>query len=172
MKCASCGADHEVLDVAFEVPTAYALLSEEARQSRAKCSSSLCRITSDDGDTRCFVRCVMEVRLLDHSETTAWGFWACLEREHFKRVVELWNDPDQGSEPAMPATLANEVPGYEPTLGLPLSLQLQSATERPHVAFRPDEPHRLARQCAEGVTLHQLAWWLAGRGPVGRAKQG
>ncbi len=59
---------------------------------------------------------------------------------------------DATREPAEDGYLANELPTYGPTLGLPVRLQFQSSTSRPTVHFAQDQDHKLAREARDGIS--------------------
>jgi hypothetical protein len=121
MKCATCGDDHDLLEPTFRRPEAVVALSSAERSQRVKEGDDLCviRARAEGEPHRCFVRCVLNVPLLDADGRTAWGLWVEVEVTDFRRIVEAWSDPAQATFPAMQASLANRVPGYPDTLGLP-----------------------------------------------------
>jgi hypothetical protein len=163
MKCASCGEEHELLEPTFRRPDAVVSLASEERAARVKEGDDLCvlRAASIGAEHRGFVRCVLPVSLLDAEESTRWGLWAEVARADFHRIVETWSDPGQSELPAMEATIANRVPGYPETLGLPVTLRLTGPTTRPSLAFGADSIHPFALECRRGVCVHRVMEWLA-----------
>jgi hypothetical protein len=138
-------------------------LSPEERASRVKEGDDLCvlRAVSPAQEQRCFVRCVLPVSLLDATDTTHWGLWAEVAATDYRQIVERWSDPRQSDLPAMQATIANRVPGYPETLGLPVTLRLTGPTTRPSLAFGADSIHPFALECNGGVCVHRVMEWLA-----------
>ena len=101
-----------------------------------------------------------------------WGLWAEVDDVAFRRILELWADPEQDKAPAMPGTLANRVPGYPDTTGLPVVLKMTGVSTRPALAFEDlGRNHPFVNECTDGVTTHRLMEWLdAFRTPVGPAQ--
>lgn len=161
MKCATCGEEHDLLDPTFLRPDAVVRLPAEER-ARVQSNNDLCRIRSVSGleQDRYFVRCVLPVPLLDAGSDIAWGLWVEVVEADFRRVLDTWSDPDQASQPPMDAQIANQIPGYPNTLGLPVCLRLTGPTTRPEVAFAREVDHQFARECVHGVDVHKALEWL------------
>jgi hypothetical protein len=162
MKCPTCGEEHELLDPAFRRPEAVVGLSDVDRAARVKESDDLCAIwaDSDAEPHRFFVRCVLNVALLDAEQPAAWGLWAEVAEPDFKRIVEKWADVDQASLPPMLASIANRVPGYPDTVGLPAALHLTGPATRPVLTFAGPSPHPFVQECERGVCTHRVMDWL------------
>jgi hypothetical protein len=160
MQCPCCGK-HVALDDAeptFGRPDAWVALSA-AEQARGHASSDLCVIHRGIlVDAEHFVRAVVPFTVRGRSRPLHWGLWVKVSRDAFLRIVDLWHDPDQHLEPAKDAELANRIPGYADTLGLPCSLQLRSPRQRPSVTLATD--HELAAEQRAGVQPHRAGDWL------------
>jgi hypothetical protein len=163
MKCATCGDDHELLEPTFRRPGAVVALSKKERTQRVKEGDDLCVIRArGEGDRhRCFIRCVLNVPLLDADGQTAWGLWVELELADFRRIVEAWSDPAQATFPPMQASVANRVPGYPETLGLQATIRLTGPTTRPSLTLDDSSFHPFAVECRSGVCTHRVMEWLA-----------
>jgi hypothetical protein len=164
MKCATCGEEHDLLEPSFRRPEAVVSLSTEERAERVKENDDLCAIwaASESERHRYFVRCLLKVRLLDAEDDTAWGLWAEVEEADFHRILGRWSDPDVAAMPPIEAALANRVPNYPDTIGLPVMLRLTGPTTRPELTFEPSSIHPFALECGEGVCTHRVMEWLAG----------
>jgi hypothetical protein len=162
MKCATCGEEHEILDPTFRRPDAVVRLPSAERTKRVKESDDLCTIwaSSDAERHRYFVRCVLKVALLDAEGKAAWGLWAEVAEADFRSIVEKWSDPQQASLPAIEALLANRIPDYPDTVGLPATLRMTGPTTRPELVFDRLPTHPFAVECTEGVSTHRLMEWL------------
>lgn len=160
-RCAKCGAEHELLDPTFKRPEPYVRLSQDLRDSVAKAGDDMCRISLPEADPRYFVRGVLPVPVVGHSSGIAWGVWAEVSEASFKRILDLWSDPNQNSEPPMHGELANVIPSYPNTLGLPLTLQLTGPTSRPEFRFKPGTNHPFVSECEAGIDAHRAAHWNA-----------
>jgi hypothetical protein len=158
-RCAKCGAEHELLDPTFTRPEAWLRLARELRASHARADDDTCRISAPGHETRCFVRGVLPVAVAGHAAGLSWGVWAEVSEASFARILELWSDPDQGSEPPMPGELANRIPSYPDTLGLPLRIRLLGPTSRPEFRFEASAEHPFASECRAGVDAHRAAEW-------------
>jgi hypothetical protein len=162
MKCSQCDEDHVLLDPVFRRPEAVVILSDEERAFRVKDGNDVCFIREDASNLRIryFVRCVLKVRLLDAEGESAWGIWAEVGEADCRRILDAWTDPDQAALPAMEATIANRVPGYPDTLGLPATLRLTGPTTRPALELTGDSIHPFAREVHAGVCTHRVMEWL------------
>jgi hypothetical protein len=162
MKCATCGEDHDLLDPTFRRPEAVVTLASAERAARVKESDDLCAIwAASEGEShRYFIRCVLKVALLDAEGQTAWGLWAEVAEADFRHIVEKWSDPQQASLPPVEALLANRVPDYPETLGLPATLRMTGPTTRPELAFDRLSIHPFAIECQNGVCTHRVMEWF------------
>jgi hypothetical protein len=68
---------------------------------------------------RHFLRVLLLIPVEGRDKPCSWGIWAEVSAEAYQRALDLWRDPDQGSEPPFPGRLANTCPGYPETQGLP-----------------------------------------------------
>ena len=158
-RCSKCGAEHELLDPTFRRPEAYVRLARDVRDEHAKADDDLCRITLPKKPARYFVRGVLPVAVRDLANGIWWGLWAEVPESDFRRILELWSAPDQASEPPIESSLANVIPGYPETLGLPLIVRLSGPTSRPELSFSPEADHPFVDECMSGVDAHRAAEW-------------
>jgi hypothetical protein len=150
-------------DPVFRRPDVISALTSDEKRGRVLESNDLCTLRGEAGPDRYFVRAVLPVRLVDGSGTAAWGLWAEVSETDLTVICDQWDAPDQSATPLMIATLANRVPGYPDTVGLPVSLQLTGPTSRPTLSFSRDSIHPFALECMAGVSAHRVLAWLAGR---------
>ena len=163
MRCSVCGKEHDLLEPAFRRPDIIFALSPEEREARANEDDDMCRLGPGAGEPegyRYFLRAVLPVRLVDAADSTAWGLWVELSEADILRVRELWTDPRQADEPPFSAVIANHVPGYPETLGLPVRVQLQDPPRRAELSFEPGTAHSFAAECEAGVSGHKVVDWL------------
>ena len=162
-RCAKCGAEHDLADLepSFTFPDAYLDVPEPERKFRTFVGPDDCRIR-DAADTvrRYFLRGLMPVPVYGDAQPCSWGVWVEVSERAFKRTSELWDDPAQGAEPPFPATLANTIPEYPPTIGLPGLLQLTGPKTRPTFTLTPDVTHPLAAEQRGGVYPERVIEWL------------
>ena len=158
--CRLCGRSHSSLptDTAYTLPDEVWAIPESERGERAKWDSDLCRL----GD-RYFIRCLLEVPFLDQPGYYGWGTWAEVEWPSFERYLEFY-DKDGRSEEPFRATLANDLPTYGGTLGLPAFVQFRTASERPAIWFPEEAAHPLAVEVRRGMSYARFHEVLIARG--------
>jgi hypothetical protein len=163
VRCASCGEEHDLSDLepGFTHPDAYLEVPPEDRHWRTLGGKDE-RTVRDDEDSppRYFFRCVLPVPVHGEPDPRCWGVWVEVDHAAWTRVRELWRDEDQHLEPPFPATLANEIPGYPPTLGLRGQLQLSGPRSVPGFRLSPGVDHPLAEEQRRGVPLERVLEWL------------
>jgi hypothetical protein len=91
---------------------------------------------------------------------TQWGLWVEVEETHARRMAELWNEPSQDAEAPFPGRVANQIPGYQCTIGLPVLVQLTGLTTRPSASFEVKTAHPFVEECRAGVTSERVLEWL------------
>jgi hypothetical protein len=87
-----------------------------------------------------------------------WGTWAEVPWPTFKRYLDFY-DKDATDEARVDGALANDLPTYSGTVGLPVLLQFQTAKLRPTLHFAAGTEHQLARETELGVSdvrLHEI----------------
>jgi hypothetical protein len=122
------------------------------RREKAKFNADLCELGE-----RFFMRCILKLPFNQQPEYYGWGIWVEVSERDFLRYVDLYNE-DGTSEAPVPGKIANSVPGYPPTLGLPVMVQFQASTSRPVVA-PIDQDHPLTIDHREGIDnrrYHQI----------------
>jgi hypothetical protein len=157
--CPKCGAEHDLLDPTFRRAEAFVRLDTRSQGEHAFANDDLCRISIPDTASCYFVRGTLPVTVEDHSEGIRWGLWAEISESDFHRTLKLWSDADQASEPPFEGALANVIPSYPNTLGIPLRIQLTGPTSRPEFRFGPDTDHPFVRDCQSGVDAHRASQW-------------
>jgi hypothetical protein len=157
--CGICGEEHAVLDPSFRRPEAFVRLDAAVRELHAKATDDLCSIHLPDADSQWFVRGVLPVEVVDRSEDLWWGVWAEVSEPVFRRILEVWSDPAQDQEPPFDGKLANVIPSYPDTLGLPLIVQLTGARSRPRLQFGSASGHPFVLECQAGINAHRASDW-------------
>src|SRR5262249_35340725 len=108
---------------------------------------------------RYFLRVLLPFAVEGRDHACSWGIWVEVEEHYFNRAWDLWNDPDQGREPAFPGRLANDIEGYPATSSLTGAIQLQGPTSIPVCTLDP-APHPLVTEQEHGVTEEKVMHWL------------
>jgi hypothetical protein len=78
----------------------------------------------------------------------------------FKRAYQLWDDPEQGSEPPFEGFVANNLLCYAETMGLPGSVKLTSPTAIPCFTLDSNVSHPFAIEQRDGVWPERVLEWL------------
>ena len=154
MKCSKCGNIHprDELKLSFQRPDAVVALPEAQRKSEVQESDDLCTMRSG----RFFIRAVLPLPVREWEHPYRIGIWVEIERAAFDRVLALWDDPAQHEEPPFRANLANDIPSFQSTRGLPVRLQLTTPKTRP-VVLVPECDHGLHREQRFGITAHRAS---------------
>jgi len=161
--CSTCGETHDGLptDHGWKLPDVVWAIPENDRANRAKFNSDLCQF---DGDF--FIRCLLKLPFKEQSDYYGWGVWVRVQEPDFYRYVELY-DKDGSDEPAVSGAIANAMPGYSSTLGLPVVVQFQNSTSRPAVHLPAASTHPLAVDQSAGIDNRRYHEILVATGSVG-----
>lgn len=145
--CRTCGKTHDGLptDRGWTLPDVVWAIPESERPGRAKFNSDLCQL-----DDRFFIRCLLKVPFNEQPGYFGWGVWVEVAASDFHRYIELY-DKDASGEPAIRGLIANEIPAYPSTLGIPVLVQFQDSNSRPAVQIPATTNHLLATDQINGL---------------------
>ncbi|MGE0698878.1 MAG: DUF2199 domain-containing protein [Hyphomicrobiaceae bacterium] len=148
-RCPGCSSKHAGFPaLAYGLPDAIFALTPEERADRADVSTDLCVM---DG-ARFFIRCVLSLPVHGYEQSFDFGPWVEVEAADFARYAVHFVAPP-GSVRTLPGALANDLPLFVGTDGLPCVLAYgMDPDDRPHVTI-VDADHPLARQQRSGVPL-------------------
>jgi len=158
--CGTCGKEHAglITDYGFKLPDVVWGIPEPERSIQAKFDTDLCRLGG-----RYFIRCVLQVPFIGMEGSFGWGVWAEVPWSVFERHLEIYAQ-DGSNEPAHEGTLANAIPVYENTVGVPVLLQFGAQTKRPCLRMLAEDHSKLAEEQRAGIDdaryheiLNQLA---------------
>ena len=146
--CEVCGKSHagQSTDMAFSLPDEVWAIPEDERASRAKWTTDLCQMGE-----HYFIRCLLPIPFIDQPGYCGWGVWAQVEWPVFKRYLEIY-DQDASEEPEAIGLLANAIPAYGESFGLPVRLHFASSTQRPRLSFSVAEERLLASEARTGIS--------------------
>ena len=152
LTCSKCGKSHspEEIELVFTRPDAIVVLSGEQRSAEVRESDELCAIRND----RFFVRALLPLYVAEWGSDYCIGVWAEVGGQTFNRIRELWSEQEQAEEPPFEAWLANEIPSFSSTCGLPVRLQLTGPTTRPRISI-PESEHPLHKEQCLGISAHR-----------------
>jgi hypothetical protein len=114
---------------------------------------------------RYFIRGVLHVPFSEAEGNFGWGVWTEVEWPVFERHLRLY-DQDGSGEPPYAGTLANALPAYDNTLGVPVLIQFRNQTQRPSVHLPPSQRSRLAFEQQNGIdnaAYHEILAQISNR---------
>ena len=162
VRCSKCGQEHDLsrTEPTFRRPDAFFTVPAEERGRRVSHNDDTCLIAFKDGQgLACFLRTVLDVPIKSESRPIGWGLWVEVSDQVYQRVNDLWEASNQSEEPPLPCTLANEIPHYPSTRGLPGTIQLTSPTTRPSLVLASNLEHPFAVEAREGVHFERSLEW-------------
>jgi hypothetical protein len=162
VRCSKCGKEHDLehIEPSFRRPDVYLAVPTAERERRITESDDACMITSQGGKhLACFIRAVLYVPILGEGTTIGWGLWVEVNHETYWRIGSLWDDPNQNAEPPFLCTLANDIPNYPRTVGLPGLIQLSGLRLRPVLTLAVDSDHPFAVEARKGVHFERALEW-------------
>jgi hypothetical protein len=163
-RCSQCGQEHDIFSIEprYARPDAFLRIPAEEREQRARCGDDWCRLRESDGtDERFFLRVTLPFKVLGEGRQLHWGVWAEVAQPAYGRVMHLWDDPRQAEEPPLPGVLANQLPDYPLTTGLPGSIHLIGPTKAPEFWLGPEVRHVLATEQRNGVYAERALEWVS-----------
>lgn len=134
-------------DYSFGLPDEVYELGFLPRYLRARSNSDLCTLD----ESRFFIRGVIPLPFRDSSEEYCWGVWVEVPREEHDKYVRSYDD-DLSAEKAFQGRLANRIPGYAETLGIPVTVRFGTKGQRPSYQVEESLDHTLAIDQHEGIT--------------------
>ncbi len=159
--CQTCGETHDELAFAVPVrlPTLAMTISHTERESRVWSNGELCVID----DRRFYLYGAIEIPIHNHSETFVWGAWVELIENDFFAYQDLLEVEGRESNPPFKARLGTDIAFYEPTLDLPLIVEIMPCGERP--VFRLTAgTHTLISDQTNGIgpaRIEEIKEWLS-----------
>lgn len=117
-----------------------------------------CELTDDlcviDGENF-FIRCCLEIPILDTAESFEWGVWASLSEASFQEINDRWNDEDRIEIGPHFGWFSTELPGYPDTVNLKCMIHQRPPGLRPLLELE-DCDHPLARHFHDGIPSDAL----------------
>ena len=147
--CRTCGQEHAGLptDWAFKRPDEVHELSYLDEYRRCRLNADLCTLD----EARYFLRGLVELPFTEQTDAFRWGIWAEVSHEAHDTYLDGFNS-DMSQHPPLSGTLANCIPGYPETIGVPVEVHLQEMTSRPQFRFPPAVQHALAHEQRLGIS--------------------
>ena len=164
IRCSQCGEEHDIFSIEprYGRPDAYLRVPVEEREFRTRCGNDWCRLRDRAGQQEEFyLRVTLPIEILGEDRQLHWGVWVEVTQSVYERILDLWDDPNQDSEPPLPGTLANEFPDYSSTLGLRGSIHLRGPSMAPRFWLEKGSDHLLAREQRSGVYPERALEWVS-----------
>ncbi|MEF9942732.1 MAG: DUF2199 domain-containing protein [Burkholderiaceae bacterium] len=132
-------------DVELHLPDAVWSLPYLERYLRSRSNPDFCTLD----DSRYFIRCVLPVPFSYQEGFFGWGIWVEVAKADHDAYLAHYQ---HGSVEVAPlaGTVANNLPSFSPTLGLPVTVTLDDE-HRPFVQIDPSSRHKLAREQKKGI---------------------
>jgi hypothetical protein len=158
-RCGTCGRDHPELPAewGFREPDEVFALPYIAKYLRVRINPDLCTLD----ESRYFLRGHLRLPFTDGGEF-GWGVWVEVSHDHHdvyagQIVAEAEGEPT--TQYRLEGRLANAIPGYRKTLGVPVHVLLEEGRQRPSLWLPTRSRHALAREQAGGISAarhHEL----------------
>jgi len=164
IRCSQCGDEHDIfaIEPRYARPDAFVHIPREERDSRTHAGDDWCRLRDAAGQNQqWFLRVTLPFEVLGERRQIHWGVWVEVSEAVYARVMELWDEENQATEPPLPAAMANELPGYPSTLGLQGTVQLQGRSTAPQFFLAAELKHPLAAEQRSGVYPERALEWVS-----------
>jgi hypothetical protein len=150
-RCGSCSKLHQGLpELTFSSPHPYARLPEAERAARARLGSDLCVID----EKRFFLRTVMQMPIAGYDDRFGFGVWAEIDAADFRTYFHHFDSPRNSHLGPFDGSIANALPGFPETSGLPCRIHLKDGGRRP-ILEMVASAHALAVAQANGLELER-----------------
>jgi hypothetical protein len=159
-RCGTCGKSHSGLPTewGFREPDVVFGLSYIGKYLRTRINADLCTLD----ESRYFLRGHLTLPFTEADGEFGWGLWLEVSKDHHDVYVAQMAQKAEG-EPCiqyrLEGKIANSIPGYGRTLGVPVDVLLGEAGQRPSLWLLSRSRHPLAREQAGGISAarhHQL----------------
>ncbi|HEU4825042.1 MAG TPA: DUF2199 domain-containing protein [Dongiaceae bacterium] len=142
--CATCGRLHEGSpSIGYSAPFYWQEAYRADTTGTSRINDDLCMIERRDY----FIRCILEVPILEVEEPFLWGVWVSQSERNFQDYADSFHDtPERRTF----GYFANRLPGYPDTLSLHTQVNWQRGRGRPIVELEPAD-HPLYRDWSEGI---------------------
>jgi hypothetical protein len=163
IRCQQCGAYHDVFEIQprFGFPEAYLEVPANERERYTRSGSDWCVLRDDTSRDRYFLRATLPFVVHGEPRPYSWGIWVEVDKAGYDRASELWDLTPDASEPPIPAVVANRLPAYPETMGLPGFLHLAPAGVAPNFVLDPSVDHPLANEQRAGVHPERALEWAS-----------
>ena len=146
--CQCCGDRHDELPLAFHAPAPAYWSPELDGRDDCALGGEQCVI----GGEHYFIHGLIEVPILESTESFAWGVWVSLSQESFELMGRRWEEPGREHDEPRFGWLSTELTAYQPsTLNLKTRVHTRAIGVRPFIELEPTG-HPLALEQGAGIT--------------------
>ena len=151
-RCSVCGRDHDELpnSLSWGKPYDYFAASDDEKQGFVALDDDRCHLN----DERHFLRCTLELPILDTHETLVLGVWIGVSKTNFYQYAEfLVNKTNEPDPPLLYGVLCGVLPGFteEELLWTEVMIRIRRDGLVPEVVIA-DPKHALYRAYNHGVS--------------------
>lgn len=150
-QCRTCGQWHSgvPLDYSYDAPDYWT--QELKSDPDSFHNSDFCVVRRE----YFFIRGLIEIPIIGHSDAFRYGVWVSLSENNFQRMVDLWEEPAIVSEPPYFGWLSNSIDLYPETCNLKTSVKSRDVGDRPYIELEPND-HPLAVEQRNGITWSRV----------------
>lgn len=102
-----------------------------------------------------FIRCHIELPVIDTGEVFIWSVWVSLSEESFDTMSENWDSEGRENSEPFFGWLMTSLPCYPETLHLKTDVQTQPVGVVPLVILQPSD-HPLVEEQQNGITMGRV----------------
>ena len=161
VRCSRCSEEHDLehMEPSFGLPDLAFELPPKVREKRVRASNDFCQVLMNSGHARCFLRALLQFSVAGRLRPCRWGIWVEVNKLVFDQVMDLWEDPERCSAPAMAGAIANALPGYPGSLGLKGTVSFANLTHVTYFTLDAAD-HPLVTDQQNGVPAERAVEWL------------
>jgi hypothetical protein len=151
MVCECCGKDitKELPALVFNEPI---LWNEESSiLEGSELTTDLCVIENK----HYFVRCNLEIPIVNSDIPLTYGVWCSVSKENFERYCSVYGTKKEFDEAPFFGWMCNQIPFYKDTLHIKCNIHLQGNSMRPLVELDHTNKHKLCQEQHNGITLER-----------------
>ncbi len=151
-KCSCCGKEFKQLPfcIGAEYPDYYFSIPEDEIENRVHFTKDLCVID----DEYFFIRGRISIPIIGHSKDFAFDIWTTLSEASFRRVEDMWNNPERINEPPYFGWLNTHIPTYDCSQSIKTNVHTTSLGFIPQIEII-EENHQLKIDQQNGITLEK-----------------
>ncbi len=151
--CSECGELHSNWPaLAYSSPDSYNGLTEEEKKLMAEISSDFCIINHENQTDR-FIRVSLTQLVLNAEEDLDYGLWVSLSEKSYNDYKANFNN--ENHEVEYFGWLCNEIPDYESTFSIPMTVVTQKGNQRPKIFPHRNHDHNFVRDFYNGISSHE-----------------